>query len=161
MIIGMKGWQIMYGNVMRGYQETSFYTADPLKLILMCYEGAIVNLKLARKHYAAKDYLEKGRKLQKAIDIIYELNASLDMNKGGKIAANLRSLYNYMIRALIEADLKRDLPIFDKVIVMLEDLEAEWRNISSGRTTSIVSLPDELPAPAAGKSVIAGKAWNA
>jgi flagellar protein FliS len=150
----------MYGNVRRGYQETSFYTADPLKLILICYEGAISNLKLARNRYAAKDYLAKGRALQKALDIIHEPNASLDMNKGGKIAANLRSLYNYMIRALIEADLKRDLPVFDMIIFMLEDLETEWKNISPGRTASILPPPDELPAPKK-QTVMAGRAWSA
>jgi flagellar protein FliS len=97
----------MYQQATRSYEQANYFTADPLRLVLMCYEGAISHLKLARESYLAKDYATKGRALLKAMDIIHELNASLDMQKGGEIAANLRSLYLFMTKALTEADLKR------------------------------------------------------
>ena len=138
----------------------SFFTANPLKLVLMCYEGAITSLKLARERYEAKDYETKGRALKKALDIIHELNASLDMNKGGEIAANLRALYGYMSQALTEADLKKDMGVFGEVIRMLEELEVEWKAISSGRSANVEPIPEGIPGVAR-QPVLAGRAWSA
>ena len=56
----------------------------------------------------ARDYMGKGRNIQKALDIIYELNTVLNMEDGGEIAANLRSLYNFMTRHLTQANIKCD-----------------------------------------------------
>jgi flagellar protein FliS len=135
----------MYSNVKKTYQQANFLTANPVKLVLLCYEGAVINLKLARDAYVAKDYKTKGKALKKVIDIIYELNASLDMQKGGQIAVNLNSLYNYMIRILTEADMKRDIKMFDRVAAMLEELEAGWRSIA-------VPSVDESPSTSENKS---------
>lgn len=121
---------IMYQEATKTYQQANYLTATPIKLVMMCYDGAIKSLKLARDSYAVKDYPTKGQALKKAIDIISELNSSLDLNKGGKVAANLRNIYTYMTQALIEADLKRDIDIFDQVISMLEELESAWKTIA-------------------------------
>lgn len=138
----------MYDNVARSYQQTQYLTANPAKLILLCYEGAVSSLKLARDSYAAKEYEAKGKALQRTLDIIHELNASLDMEKGGKIAANLRSLYVYMTQILIEADLKRDVSVFDRVIQMLMELEGGWREIASRNADNTASIPREAHLPA-------------
>ena len=114
---------------MGAYQEISFLTADPKKLILFCYRQAILNLKSAREHYLAKEYEEKAKNLQKTLDIIYELNNALDFEKGGSIARNLDKLYKYMTRCLLEADIKKDLNVFVSIIGMLEELESAWKSI--------------------------------
>jgi flagellar protein FliS len=121
----------MYRSAKEAYQKSLFFTASPAKLVLMCYEGAIGNLKTARDAYAEKDYKSKAKALQKALDILYELNASLNLQRGGVIAANLRALYNYMIRSLLEGDLKKDLTAFDRAVAMLEDLASSWREIAT------------------------------
>ena len=68
--------------------------------------------------------------LNKARDIVFELNTSLNMEKGGRIAQNLRSLYNFIWRYLGDANLKNDAAMIDKVIGMLDDLSGAWRKIS-------------------------------
>ena len=151
----------MYENATRSYEQASFFTANPLKLVLMCYEGAIASLKLARDSYAARDYETKGRSLKKALDIIHELNACLDMNKGGEIAANLRALYGYMSQALTEADLKKDLDVFGAVINMLEELEAEWKELYASRSRNATPIPAGIPGVVKQQPVLAGKAWSA
>ena len=116
----------MYQEATKTYQEANFFTAAPIKLVMMCYDGAIGSLKLARESYLLKEYEAKAKALQKAFDILYELNASLDLKKGGDIARNLRSLYLYMIQTLTDADVKKDIRVFDDVIKMLEELESAW-----------------------------------
>ena len=151
----------MYENAVKSYQQTNFLTANPAKLILMCYEGAIGSLKLAREKYVDKEYEAKGKALQKTLDIIDELNASLDMQRGGKVAVNLRSLYTYMTQALVEADLKKDFAVFDDVIRMLTELESAWQEISSGCSATAHPVPQEILTAAEEKPVAAaGRAWS-
>jgi flagellar secretion chaperone FliS len=120
----------MYQDATRTYQQANFFTATPIKLVMMCYDGAIGSLKLARELYLQKEFGAKAKALQKTFDILYELNASLDVKKGGDIARNLRSLYQYMIQALTDADLRKDIQVFDDVIKMLEELESAWKAIT-------------------------------
>ena len=153
----------MYRNVANTYQQANVFTANPLKLVLMCYEGAIGSLKLARDSYVAKDYEAKGRSLQKAVDIIDELNATLDMEKGSEIAMNLRSLYTYMTRVLVEADLKQDLRVFGEVIHMLEELESAWKQIAvpAERPDDIRPQPAGMPIDRSSRPALLARAWSA
>ena len=85
----------MHSNKIQSYRRTNVITADPKRLVIMCYEGAIENLKTSMQKIIEKDYEGKGRAITKAQDIINELLCSLDFEKGGPIARNLDSLYNY------------------------------------------------------------------
>ena len=144
----------MYQAALNRYQQTNFLTANPARLVIMCYDGAIRSLKLARKAYVAKDYEAKAKALQKTLDIISELNSSLDMQKGGVIAQNLRALYTYLTTMLIEADLKKDIDLFDKAVQMLEELHSAWKTIGTNQ--------EETSAPASeGMSTISGRTASA
>jgi flagellar protein FliS len=150
----------MYEAAIRSYRQTNYLSADPLKLVRMCYEGAIGSLKLSRDAYIAREYEAKGKALAKALDIIHELNSSLDTEKGGDIAKNLRTLYLYMTQALIEADLKKDLTVFDAVIRMLEELESAWRDLAFGKPSSVNPSPSVMPYDAK-KMAMVSSAWSA
>ncbi|MGZ6209403.1 MAG: flagellar export chaperone FliS [Syntrophales bacterium] len=123
----------MYGNGVGAYQKAGVLTADPRRLVLMCYEEAVRNLKIAKAKYISRDYEEKAQALQKAMDFICALNSALDFEKGGEIASNLHALYNYMTYLLTEADLKRDLGAIDHIIWMLVELKAAWEEILNGQ----------------------------
>ncbi len=145
------------------YQQVSFLTADPKKLILICYRQAILNLKAAREHFLAKEYEAKAKSLQKALDFICELNNALDFEKGGTIAKNLDTLYKYITRSLVEADLKRDLNIFAAIIGMLEELESAWEEICSPKDrATTIPAPHMIPAAAAGSkpTIASRKEWS-
>jgi flagellar protein FliS len=53
--------------------------------------------------------------------------ASLDMSKGGDIAKNLYSVYDYMLNQLVEANLKKDATKLDEVQKLLEELRDSWK----------------------------------
>jgi flagellar secretion chaperone FliS len=151
---------MMYEGAAKSYRQTDVLSADPLKLILMCYDSAIGSLKLARRAYVARDYEAKGKALVKTLDIIHELNASLDMKRGGEIAKNLRALYLFITQALMEADLKRNLAVFDNVIQMLEELEASWQEIAHGRPGSVSHPLLQTMQKAAEKTVVGSRVWS-
>lgn len=121
----------MYGKGIDAYKQTNVITANPKRLILMCYEGAISSLKTAREKYISKEYEAKAVALQKVQSIIGELMQALDFEKGGELAGNLNSLYNYMLRRITEGDVKGDVKAFDEVILMLEELESAWKEIGA------------------------------
>jgi len=117
------------GNGINTYKRTNVTTADPAKLVLMCYEGAISNLEIAREQYIAEKYEPKAKAVQKVQDILALLLQSLDFEKGGEISVALESLYNYMARRITEGDLQKDFRVFDEIIVMFEELESAWKEI--------------------------------
>ena len=119
----------MNGNGIDAYRQTNVITADPKRLVLMCYEGAIENLKIAKNRYVENDYEGKCAVVNKAQDIIDELLCSLDFEKGGSIAGNLESLYNYMLRRILHAEVDRDMSAIDEVIGMLSELKSAWEEV--------------------------------
>jgi flagellar protein FliS len=65
----------------------------------------------------------------RAEDIIVELNISLDLEKGQVIATNLRDLYNYLYKRLLEANSKKDTKILDEVYQFVKELKDIWGEV--------------------------------
>lgn len=123
--------------------ETGVIASSPHKLIVMLFEGALVAAKAGQTHMAAGETEKKGLAISKAINIITNgLRASLDKSSG-PIAANLDSLYDYMTRRLMEANLKNDAGLLDEVIGLLADLKGTWDAIGDN-----AAAPAAAPAPA-------------
>jgi flagellar secretion chaperone FliS len=113
------------------YKENAVLTASPGRLVVLLYEGAINFLRKAIIALGEKDYMAKNHYIGKACQIIQELNLTLDMEKGGEIATNLRSLYNFMQRHLTQANLSKDPQKIQHVIDLLNDLLSGWRTVAS------------------------------
>jgi flagellar protein FliS len=116
-------------NGIAAYQDNTVTTQSKGRLIILLYDGAIKFMKLAIKELEAGNYQAKGQYINKALDIINELNAVLDMNAGGEIATNLRKLYCFMNSRLSEANIKRDPKMIREVIELMEELNHSWKAI--------------------------------
>jgi flagellar protein FliS len=112
------------------YQEVAVGTQSKGRLIVMLYDGAVKFLKLAIRELEAENYAAKGQYINRAQDIINELNAVLDMEAGGEIAQNLRRIYLFMNRRLSEANAKRDPQMIQEVIGLLDELNQSWKAIT-------------------------------
>ncbi|WP_448379380.1 flagellar export chaperone FliS [Fervidobacterium sp.] len=124
------------------YIEQMVLTASPAKLIEMLLQKAISVIDEAKNYIDEKDYNNANAKIVRAQDIVMELNLALDMEKGGEIAKNLRALYNYMYRTLVEANIKKDKKMLDDVKSLLEDLLSTWREAMklAGSTASQIDV---------------------
>lgn len=100
------------------------------RLIVLLYEGALKFMKLAIQELEAGHYAEKGRYINRAQDIINELNAILDVKAGGEIADNLRRLYCFMNSRLSEVNAKCDTRMIRDVITLTEELSSGWKAIA-------------------------------
>lgn len=121
----------MESNPLKAYKETQIKTATPGQLIIMLYDGAIKNINIA-----IEELKKKSRKLDivsngiiKAQDIISELMVSLDFEQGGDISKNLFSIYIYMNRELLNANIKKDFNPLEAVKTMLMELRDAWNQI--------------------------------
>jgi len=112
------------------YQENSVSTQSRGRLIVMLYDGAIKFMRLAIIEMEKKNYEAKGRYINKALDIINELNIVLDMDAGGEIASNLRKLYIFMNNHLSQANIKCDPQKVRDVIKLMEELNQGWKAIT-------------------------------
>jgi flagellar secretion chaperone FliS len=107
--------------------ETGVVAASPHRLIVMLFDGAIIALQTATRQMQESNIPAKGKSISKAIAIIDGgLRASLDKNAGGEIADNLDSLYEYMSKQLLMANLKNDPAILEEVLKLLVDLKGAW-----------------------------------
>lgn len=136
----------MVGAGFQTYRRTDVVTADPKKLVIMCYEGALHSLKTARVKYAAKEYEAKANAIQNVLDILNELRAALDFEKGGGIARNLESLYSFWITNIIKADQHRDLSVLDQVATMIEEIKSALEEAYFGSEEE-QTLPLPFPEP--------------
>lgn len=109
--------------------QTGVETATPHKLILMLIDGSIEKVQLARGYLERHEIARKCESISWAMAIIDGLRSSLDMAAGGEIAANLDALYDYMLRRLLEANLRNDLEPMDEVVKLLTELREGWHGI--------------------------------
>ena len=114
--------------------ETGVETADPHKLILMLFEGALLAVASASLHMKrnenAADVARKGEAISKAINIITNgLKASLDQSAGGELSARLAALYDYMATRLLYANQHNQPAVLDEVSHLLAELKDAWAQI--------------------------------
>lgn len=112
--------------------ETGVSTADPHKLVLMLFEGALLSIAKASAALDSQDIPGKGMAISKAIEIILNgLKVSLDYEAGGELAQRLGALYDYMTQRLLYANLHNSRPAMDEVTQLLTDLKSAWEAIGA------------------------------
>jgi flagellar secretion chaperone FliS len=112
--------------------ESAVGDANPVRLIVMLYDGAIrsVNEAIAAKRQG--NVAEKGKSVSRATRIIEEgLRASLDP-RGGKIADDLNELYVYLGKRILSAHLHNDEAMFAEALALLATMRDAWHGIEKG-----------------------------
>jgi flagellar protein FliS len=111
--------------------DAAIETADPHRLVLMLFDGAMAAISLARIHMQNGKIPAKGEAISKAIDLITNgLGASLDLEAGGELAGRLAALYEYMAQRLLFANLKNNIAALDEVSELLSSLREAWAQIA-------------------------------
>ena len=111
---------------------TGIDSADPHKLVLMLFEGAMLAVSGASLHMQRNEIAKKGESVSKAINIIANgLKASLDTQAGGELAERLAALYDYMCARLLHANLNNQPAVRDEVSHLLAELKGAWAQIGN------------------------------
>ncbi|KMY85946.1 Flagellar biosynthesis protein FliS [Candidatus Paraburkholderia calva] len=110
--------------------QTGVMGASPHRLIVMLYQGARQAIVQARMFMQQNNIGARGAAISKAIGIIESgLQESLNKDAGGEIAQRLDTLYTYMARRLLDANLNQDESMLVEVDNLLATLEEAWIGI--------------------------------
>lgn len=110
--------------------ESNVAASNPHLLIVMLFDGAILNVNSAAISISHADVAGKGMAISKAIEIISSgLKASLDMSAGGELAQRLAALYDYMVSRLLYANMHNSEPALKEVAGLLVEIKSAWEAI--------------------------------
>ncbi len=141
-------------NPWKSYRQIATQTAPPGQLVLMLYEGAIRFLNRSLPGFAIDDPAEANtvvhNNLQRAQEIIRELNLALNMEQGGECAVTLRRLYDYFERRIWESDLNKQRDGVDEVIRHITVLRDAWAvMLNNPQGVPLTTIPEPAMALAA------------
>lgn len=117
-----KASAIYQQNSVRGGVED----ADPHQLVNLLLSGVIDRVMQARGHMVHGNVPAKGRAITSAVGIVNELRNSLDHKVDPTLTQRLDSLYEYVSRRLLIAQLHDDLGALDEVINLLTPIRDGW-----------------------------------
>jgi len=109
------------------YKQNSVTTASPGELTLMLYNGCLKFLHQSKKAIEANDIQEKNTNIQKVQAIISELMSTLNMDIA--VSQQMFSLYEYMNRRLVEANVKNDISIIHEVEGYIVEFRDTWKEV--------------------------------
>lgn len=113
-------------NAYKTYKNNSVNYASREQLLLMLVEGAVKFAKIGRQAILDKDIKRAHENIVKTQDIVYELMVTLDIEKGGDWAVSLMSVYEFITRKLVDANMKKDIAILDEIIPLIEEIRDIW-----------------------------------
>lgn len=108
------------------YRSSSVMTATPGQLVVMLYDGMARFLKQAEIAAGEGAWGQAADRLTRVDAILDELLGTLDLERGGEIAARLQGIYVFCKRLLIEARIERGLEPVLHVAALLGELREAW-----------------------------------
>jgi len=110
--------------------ESAVLSASPHQLVVLLFDGALSAMKKAMILIEQGDIPGKGQALGKAINIISNgLQSGLNHEVGGELTTNLDSLYDYMTRRLLQANIHNDIDAINEVVGLLNNIADAWKEI--------------------------------
>jgi flagellar protein FliS len=113
------------------YREREVLTASPEKLVVITFDHILVNLRRARIAIEAGNIERRAQALGKAREGVMELLVSVDVERGGEVAINLRALYSFVVREILEVGRTRDAAKLDAVVSIVNNLREAFAAITA------------------------------
>ncbi len=111
-------------NPYERYQQNSVLSATPEQLTLMLYSGGVRFINQGIMHIEEKEIEKAHRALVRAQEIYQYLADTL--NSEIEISANLHSVYDFITRQLMQANIKKDTALLREVLGLAEELRDTW-----------------------------------
>lgn len=113
--------------------ESRVAAASPYDLVLVLFDGLLDELERMRGHIEGKRYMEKGRSVEKCVNILNGLSSALDFDNGGDVVTGLARLYDYIIYRLTDVSISLSLEGVDEVVGLLRELREGWEGVRDAR----------------------------
>ncbi|HZT73440.1 MAG TPA: flagellar export chaperone FliS [Terriglobales bacterium] len=143
-------------NPVAAYRRSAIEGASPVQLVGLLYEGVIAALHVSVRAVKAGEIETRVREINRAMAILAELGASLDLERGGEVAATLRRFYNIAQGRMLEASIKQSAPILEELISQFRGLRDSWRRVERD-----AQVAHQLQPTAFRPAEAVGAAWGA
>jgi flagellar secretion chaperone FliS len=106
--------------------EVNLFASTPMELVVMLYDAALESVGNARRHLAEGQIAERSRAISRAVETLTELSSSLNHSAGGDLSEKLAALYDYMQRALLDANFHQTDAGLEETERLLGELREAW-----------------------------------
>lgn len=127
------------------YREAAVRGASPVRLVMLLYEQAIEDLRRALAAHLRGDIEGRTRQINHAVLVIGHLQASLDRDQGGTVAASLERFYGQIRSGLVEAQFRQSAAAIEQQISYLVQVHGAWCEVE--RTTAAPAMAAREPVP--------------
>lgn len=112
-------------NPFAEYTANKILTASPAEVTLMLYEGAIKFCNIAIVSIEHGEIEKAHTNIKKTQRIIEEFRNTLDRKY--PVAEDFDRIYVYLLRRLLEANIKKDAAILEEVNMHLRSVRDTWK----------------------------------
>lgn len=128
-------------NGIASYGKIANFETDPLKQIVMLYDGAMKFLNLAAADIEAKDFAAKAAHSNRALDIMNYLQSVLDLAAGGDVAKSLDNLYEKVKLMTLKASAGPNAALMRAAAEALKPVRDAWE---ANATSPSSALPPSI-----------------
>jgi flagellar protein FliS len=119
------------------YLRTQVQSSTPLERVVMLYDAAIRALDGARESMTQHDLLARRAAISKLLAIVTELQNTLDLDRGGKIAQDLDRLYDFVLTRILDALTSQQPAGLDDARRVLVPLRDAWQAIAASPAAAV------------------------
>lgn len=114
------------------YREQQFLTATPGRLVVLTFDELLASLTRARMGATSgnRDLMIRG--VHQARELLGDLLATLDREKGGDVARNLAAIYLFSLEQLHGMPAASDGTVYDRIASLLQPLRDAFETIAGG-----------------------------
>lgn len=112
------------------YRQMDVLAMSPAQRVVALTARVHLSLRQARLAIESGDVEEREKRLNNATEIIHELAAALDLERGGEIASRLAGIYAWLLRECFAVHLKPDAARLDSPIGIVGELHAAWSEVA-------------------------------
>ncbi|MCC7180175.1 MAG: flagellar export chaperone FliS [Acidobacteria bacterium] len=137
---------------LNAYRRTEVQSRTPIELVVMLYDGALRFVAVAQDALRRRDIPARREATSRLLAIVSELQSTLDLERGGEVAARLDGLYDYVTRRILDVTAHNDEAALDEVRRLLETLRDGWQALA--RTATIDPMVAAVAARPAGPQTL-------
>ena len=147
------------------YRETEALTTDPVGLVVALYNMLLKDLREAVGALAAADIERRAGAVRHCLLVLQQLQSTLDMERGGIVAANLARFYDFTRAKLLEGQIKASAEIFEQQITFVASIRDAWQQVRREQLETAEASPELETSGSLGpvieSNAIASAQWSA
>ena len=118
------------------YRRAAAQQASVIGLVIALYDTLAGDLQRASLAMRKANIEERSNQLKHGFTVLTQLNALLDIERGGQTALNLQRFYEYMRQQMLRAQFTQDASILERASELLLDIRGAWHEVDTRTAVS-------------------------